>query len=242
MIDTNKKVTELFEAGCHLGHKKNRVYPKAKKYIYSIENGVSIIDLTMTVPLLEKAKEFVSKLGKEGKTLLVVASKRISSALISDLCQAAQVNHVTVKWPAGLITNFEMISKNVKRMLDMKDQKENGEWNKFVKHEQVELQKELNKLEKFYGGIANLKKLPDAIFVIDIKKEKNSVIEAKNYHIPVVAVVDTNVNPDLVDYPIPGNDDSLSSIEYFAKEIIGAYVKEKSKAQSSNDKTNPKTK
>jgi small subunit ribosomal protein S2 len=233
MTNLDKKVAELFEAGCHLGHKKNRVYPKAKKYIYSIENGVSVIDLTMTVPLLEKAKEFVSQLGKEGKTLLVVASKRISSTLISDLCQASQVNHVTVKWPAGLITNFEMISKNAKKLLDMKDQKEKGEWSKYVKHEQVELQKELNKLEKFYGGIAGLKKLPDAIFVIDIKKEKNSVIEAKDCGIPVVAVVDTNVNPDLVDYPIPGNDDSLSSIEYFAKEIIGAYT---------SNKLSPKTK
>lgn len=225
MINVDKKVAELFEAGCHLGHKKNRVYPKAKKYIYSIENGVSIIDLTMTVPLLEKAKEFVSKLGKEGKTLLVVASKRISSNLISDLCQASKINHVTVKWPAGLITNFEMISKNVKRMLEMKEQKEKGEWNKFVKHEQFELQKELNKLQKFYGGIADLKKLPDALFVIDIKKEKNCVIEARDRQIPVVAVVDTNTNPDLVDYPIPGNDDSLTSIEYFVKEIIGAYVR-----------------
>ena len=231
MTNVDKKVTELFEAGCHLGHKKNKVYPKAKKYIYSIENGVSVIDLTMTVPLLEKAKEFVSQLAKEGKTLLVVASKRISSSLISDLCKISQINHVTVKWPAGLITNFEMISKNVKKLLEMKDQKEKGEWSKFVKHEQVELQKKLNKLEKFYGGIANLKKTPDAIFVIDIKKEKNSVIEARSIHIPIVAVVDTNVNPDLVDYPIPGNDDSLSSIEYFAKEIIGEYTKNQIKDQ-----------
>ncbi len=236
MINVDKKVAELFEAGCHLGHKKNRVYPKAKKYIYSIENGVSVIDLTMTVPLLEKAKEFVSQLGKEGKILLVVASKRISSTLISDLCQTSQINHVTVKWPAGLITNFEMISKNVIKMLDMKDQKEKGEWNKFVKHEQVGLQKELNKLQKFYGGIANLKKLPDALFVVDIKKEKNCVIEAKNYHIPVVAIVDTNVNPDVIDYPIPGNDDSLTSIEYFVKEIIGAYTTNQVKVQKAKVK------
>ena len=117
-----------------------------------------------------------------------------------------------------------MISKNAKKLIEMKEQKENGGWSKFVKHEQVELQKELNKLEKFYGGIANLKKLPDALFVVDIKKEKNSVIEARSHHIPVIAIVDTNVNPDLVDFPIPGNDDSLSSIEYFTNEIIEAYT------------------
>ena len=240
MTNINEKVAELFAAGCHLGHKKNRVYPKAKKYIYSIENGVSIIDLTMTVPLLEKAKEFVSQLGKEGKTLLVVASKRISSNLISDFCQSANVNHVTVKWPAGLITNFEMISKNVVKMLDMKEQKEKGEWSKYVKHEQVELQKELNKLQKFYGGIANLKKLPDALFVVDIKKEKNCVIEAKDRHIPVVAIVDTNVNPDIIDYPIPGNDDSLTSIEYFIKVIINAYTENQAKNQNSKVKKTEK--
>ena len=166
MINVDKKVSELFEAGCHLGHKKNRVYPKAKKYIYSIENGVSVIDLTMTVPLLEKAKEFVSQLGKEGKTLLVVASKRISSSLISDLCQATQINHVTVKWPAGLISNFEMISKNAKKLLEMKEQKEAGEWTKFVKHEQVALQKELYKLEKFYGIEINIQCLARLAFIL----------------------------------------------------------------------------
>jgi small subunit ribosomal protein S2 len=224
MTDLDKKVEELFAVGAHLGHKTNRIHPQAKKYIYSIENGVSIIDLTITVPLLEKAKEFVSESAKNKKTLLVIVTKKVNSPFISDLCQKNNLPFITTKWPAGLFTNFDMIIKNVKKLNLMKEEKEKGEWGKFVKHEQVALDKKLKKLEKFYGGISSLQKLPDAIFVVDIKKEKNAVKEAKEVKIPVIAVVDTNANPNNIDYPIPGNDDSATSIEYFVKEIIGAYA------------------
>jgi len=224
MTDIDKKVEELFAVGAHLGHKTNRIHPQAKKYIYSIENGVSIIDLTITVPLLEKAKEFVSESAKNKKTLLVIVTKKVNSPFISDLCQKNNLPFITTKWPAGLFTNFDMIIKNVKKLNLMKEEKEKGEWGKFVKHEQVALDKKLKKLEKFYGGISSLQKLPDAIFVVDIKKEKNAVKEAKEVKIPVIAVVDTNANPNNIDYPIPGNDDSATSIEYFVKEIIGAYA------------------
>lgn len=227
MTNINKKVEELFAAGCHLGHKSNKIHPKAKKYIYTIENGTSIIDLTKTVDLLEKAKKFVSDLANANKIILVVVTKRIVSSLASDLCKKNNLPYVTVKWPAGLITNFDMIIKNAKKLKTMKEEKEKGEWNKFVKHEQIMLQKQLNKLEKFYGGIANLENLPDAVFVVDIKKEKNAVKEAREKNIPIVAIADTNVNPDIVDFPIPGNDDVASSIEYFLKEIIDSYVQHK---------------
>lgn len=225
MSDTNKKIEELFAAGSHLGHKKNKIHPKAKKYIYSLENGTSIIDLTKTVEFLEKAKKFVSSLGKENKTLLVVVTKRIAASTTAQLCKENNLPYVTIKWPAGLITNFDMIIKNAKKLKKMNEEKENGDWNKFVKHEQIKLQKQLNKLEKFYGGIANLEKLPDAVFVVDMKKEKNAVKEALEKKIPVVAIADTNINPDTVDYPIPGNDDAATSIQYFVKEIIESYVR-----------------
>lgn len=236
MSNNDKKVEELFAAGAHLGHKANRVHPKTNKYIYSFENGVSIIDLTKTVIFLEKAKQFVSELGKNEKVLLVVSTKKIVSNLTQELCQKNNLLFVNTKWPAGLLTNFEMIIKNVKKLNSMKEEKEKGEWNKFVKHEQVQLDKELKKLEKFYGGIANLKKLPDALFVIDIKKEKNSVKEAGEMKIPIVAVTDTNVDPDPIDYPIPGNDDSATSIEYFLKEIIEAYANSYLKGQEAKVK------
>lgn len=225
MTDINKKVEELFAAGSHLGHKKNKIHPKAKKYIYSLESGTSIIDLTKTVEFLEKAKKFASDLGNENKVMLVVVTKRIAASTTAKLCKENNIPYVTVKWPAGLITNFEMIIKNAKKLKKMKEDKENGEWNKFVKHEQIKLQKQINKLEKFYGGISNLEKLPDAVFVVDMKKEKNAVKEAKEKKIPVIAVADTNVNPDIVDFPIPGNDDAATSIQYFVKEIIESYVR-----------------
>ncbi len=236
MSNTDKKVEELFAAGAHLGHKANRVHPKTNKYIYSFENGVSIIDLTKTVDYLEKAKQFVSELGKNEKILLIVSTKKIVSNLTRELCEKNNLPFINTKWPAGLLTNFEMIIKNVKKLNSMKEEKEKGEWSKFVKHEQVQLEKELNRLVKFYGGIANLKKLPDALFVIDIKKEKNSVKESGEMKISIVAVTDTNANPDPINYPIPGNDDSATSIEYFLKEIIGAYTSSYLKGQESKAK------
>ncbi len=240
MTDNNKKVEELFAAGAHLGHKSNRVHPKTNKFIYSFENGVSIIDLTKTADYLEKAKNYISELGTSGKVLLVVCTKKIASNLTKELCSKNNLPFINTKWPAGLLTNFEMIIKNVKKLNSMKEEKAKGEWNKFVKHEQVKLDKELSKLEKFYGGIAELKKLPDALFIVDIKKEKNSVKESGEMKIKTVAVTDTNANPDPINYPIPGNDDSITSIEYFLNEIIGTYSSSFQKAGEAKTKESAK--
>ncbi|MDO8609401.1 MAG: 30S ribosomal protein S2 [bacterium] len=229
MTDTNKLVEELFAAGAHLGHKTNRVYPKAKKYIYTIDNGVSIIDLVKTVEGLEKGLTFISNLATNNKVLLIVVTKRVSSAMAQELCKTNNIAYVTMKWPAGLLTNFDKIIKNAKKLKQMKEEKEKGEWNKFVKHEQVKMTKDMNRLERLYGGLVSLTKLPDALFVIDIKKEKNAVNEGSYMHVPVVAITDTNVNPDLVTYAIPANDDSLTSIEYLLKKIVEAYASNKSK-------------
>jgi len=240
MIDNNKKVEELFTAGAHLGHKSNRVHPKTNKFIYSFENGVSIIDLTKTTEYLEKAKKFVAELGANGKILLVVCTKKIASNLTKELCIKNSLPFINTKWPAGLLTNFEMIIKNVKKLNSMKEEKEKGEWNKFVKHEQIKLDKELSKLDKFYGGIINLKKLPDALFIIDIKKEKNSVKESGEMKILTVAVTDTNADPDPIDYPIPGNDDAITSVEYFLKEIIETYSSNANKVKEMKAKEKAK--
>lgn len=237
MSDTiNLQVEELFKIGAHLGHKTNRVHPKAKKYIYTIENGVSIIDLTKTVTLLDQALAFAAKLGKENKTLLVVMTKRAASRFTQEICEKNGLPSVTVKWPAGLLTNFEMIMKNVKKLIAMKEEKEKGEWNKFVKHEQMKLAKDLRKLERFYEGLISLTRKPDALFVVDIKKEKNAVKEAVVNKIPLIAVVDTNVNPDDINYPIPANDDSMPSIEFFITKVIETYTNNKIKTQNSKIK------
>lgn len=227
MSNINKQVEKLFKAGAHLGHKTNRIHPKAKKYIYTVENGTSVIDLAKTVDLLDKALTFITKLAEEKKTLLIVVTKRVSASFAKELCQKNGIPYVTIKWPAGLLTNFEMIMKNVKKLTAMKEEKEKGGWNKFVKHEQFALNKTLNRLERFYGGLVSLTKRPDALFVVDIKKEKNAVKEARLHKIPVVAIVDTNVDPDLAAYPIPANDDSQTSIEYFVTKVVEEYMKGK---------------
>ncbi|NMB83784.1 30S ribosomal protein S2 [Candidatus Roizmanbacteria bacterium] len=227
MEKIDPKIEALFKAGAHLGHRTSKVHPKAKKYIYGIENATSIIDLTKTATLLDVAKEFITKLAKENKVLLIVSTKKNTAAFAKKICQDNKIPHITVKWPGGFLTNFDTLMKNIKKMKTMMEEKENGTWQKYVKHEQVKLSKELNRLEKFYGGLIDMEKLPDALFVVDIKKEKNAVYEAKNCRIPVVAVTDTNVNPDMVDYPIPANDDSVTSIEYLINEVVDAYKKAK---------------
>ena len=186
-----------------------------------------MIDLTKTTKLLDEAKQFIQELAKQKKLFLLVATKKIASSQIQTLCQKTSIPYVTAKWPAGLLTNFETITKNIKKLSQMKKDKEEGAWNKYVKHDRIKLEKQLLKLERAYGGLIQLEKLPDAFFIVDIKKEKNAVIEARKKNIPVVAITDTNVDPDLVDFPIPANDDSLSSIEYIVNQIVEAYIKAK---------------
>lgn len=233
MAENQKQIKELFDVKAHLGHKTSRTHPKAKKYIYTSQNGVSIIDLTKTLELLEKSLLFVQDLAKKNKVLLMVATKKIASAKIQDLCRKHSIPYISTKWPAGLLSNFETITKNIKKLIQMKKDRDEGAWLKFVKHDRVKLEKQLTKLEKAYGGLIQLDKLPDALFVVDIKKEKNAVKEARNIFIPILAVVDTNVDPDLVDYPIPANDDSLSSVEYIVNRVVDTYVKHKNTAKTS---------
>lgn len=225
MTSNQKTVEELFAASAHLGHKKNRIHPKSRKYIYRMENGVSIIDLTITADSLENIKTYVQKIASEGKKLLLVCTKKIAANKMMELSKKNNIFYVTNKWPAGLLTNFETIMKNIKKLNRMKKDKADGVWLKFVKHEQSRMERDLNKLERNYGGLASLERLPDVLFIIDVKKEKNAVSEARKSMIPIIAIADTNINPELIDFPIPANDDSLSSIEYIANEIISAYTK-----------------
>lgn len=224
MTDT-KKLEELFEAGVHLGHKSNRVHPLSKKYIYKFDSGTSIIDLTKTLVNLEKAKEFITKLATEKKSILFVATKKVASKIVEDHAVKNNLAYVTFKWPAGLLTNFETIDKNVKTLRQMQEDKETGAWNKLVKHERASLQKKLNRLNIHYGGLLPLNNIPDALFIVDIKKEKNAVNEAKKTNVPIIAIVDTNSNPNDVNLPIVGNDDSETSVRYLVDEIVETYLK-----------------
>lgn len=224
--DTNI-LQDLFAAQAHLGHKTNRVHPKAKKYIYSVDNGISIIDLTQTAPLLETAVEFACELGKEAKHLVVVGTKKVASPVVLELTKKFNVQYVATKWPPGLLTNFESMKSNLKRIKDLKTARDNGEWESLIKFEQSRLSRELGKLERVYGGIVELDRIPDALFIIDLKKEKNALIEAQKNSLPVIAITDTNTDPSTVKYPIPANDDSATSIAYILEKVLTAYTKGK---------------
>lgn len=218
-----KEIEKLFEVGAHLGHKKNRLHPKARKYVYKMVNGVAVIDLTQTVVQLHSAQQYLKQAAKEGKKLLVVGTKRVASQFIQEICKENDIPHITTKWMPGLLTNFETLSKNTKKMVDYETGKNDGSWDQFVKHERTKMQKDLNRLKRLYGGIENLKKRPDILFIIDIKREKNALKEAKQNGIPVIAITDTNTNPDTVDYPVVANDDSPTSSHYVVNAILSAY-------------------
>ncbi len=228
MAKTDPKT--LLAHGLHLGHKKNKVNPKAQEYIHSFQGGTSIIDLFQTAEALDKAKAYATELGKEGKKLLVVATKKIAREPVTKACVDNDVHYITNKWVAGFVTNFAEISKNIKKMNDMRQKQKDGAWNDLPHHEKVGLEKQLNKIASVYGGVATMEKEPDAVFIIDIRKEANALNESNIVGIPSIAVVDTNVNPLDVTYPIPANDDAISSITYVAEEIVNAYAEGKKKA------------
>lgn len=188
-------------------------------------DGVSIIDLTQTVAQLNKARAVLSNAAKEGKNVMFVGTKKVASQFLNEQCKGAEISCVTTKWLPGLLTNFDTIIKNVQKLRQMNEEKANGTWEQYVKHERVKKAKELSRLDKLYGGMVSLTKQPDILVVIDIKKEKNAITEAKMNKIPVVALVDTNSNPEEVDYPVIANDDAPPVVEYIIEAFIKAYTK-----------------
>ncbi len=184
-----------------------------------------MIDLEQTTIQLETAKAFLKNQVKEGKRILAVITKKIASQTAKTMCQNLGLSYVTAKWPPGLLTNFDNIFKNVKKMKTLGEAKTTGEWEKFVKHEQVKLNKQLLRLNVLYGGLAQLDRRPDLIITVDTKTEKNALKEAGEIGIPVVAILDTNSNPELVQYPIVANDDSTVTVEYLLKDLFSVFPK-----------------
>lgn len=218
-------VQDLFDAELHLGHKRNRLHPRARKYVYKMDNGISIIDLTQTVSQVENAVAFLRSLKAENKVILVVATKKVAAPVVAEYCKKNSIPFITAKWLPGLLTNFATLAKNIKKLNDLKTAEAQGEWSALAKHETIKLKKQIARLEKFYGGISTLTAHPDALFIIDSKKEHNAVDEAQKSSIPVVAITDTNTDPDSVTYPIVANDDSPKAIEYVVQQILGVLAK-----------------
>jgi len=215
---------ELLEAGAHFGHRKSAWNPKMKPYIYQERNRMHIIDLTRTVKLLEEAYNFVRDLAAEGKQILFVGTKQQAKKCIeeeADRCGSAYVNS---RWLGGFLTNFSTLKKRIERLSHLEREEKEGLWERLPKKEETKLKKELEKLRKNLGGVKNMDGLPHALYVVDIRVENIAVKEAKKIGIPVVAIIDSNVDPTLVDYPIPANDDAIKSIKLITSKIADAVI------------------
>ena len=212
MIKT-PSLEELLMAGAHFGHRTNRWHPKMKQFIFTSKNGIYIIDLKKTKEKLEEALEFMTKLVTEGKSILFVGTKNQVSEPMKKMAIAAGQPYIVGKWLGGYLTNFAIVKKSVKKYLDLIEKKEGGKLEKYTKKERLDFDREIKKLELRVGGLASLSKLPDALFVWDIKEEETAIKEAQQKNIPIIAICDTNVNPDEVNYPIPANDDATKTIQ-----------------------------
>lgn len=224
-------LTQLVEAGAHFGHLTRRWNPKMKPYIFMEKNGIHIIDLKKTLKLLQEAAEAITEVAAEGKKILFVGTKKQAKNIMETEARRCDQHWVTERWLGGMLTNFATIRKSVKRLQSIEKQESDGTFDKITKKERLFLSREKDKLKKILEGVENMTKLPGAIFVVDIKKEAIAVQEAKRLNIPVFAIVDTNCDPDPIDYLIPGNDDAVKTIELITQLIADSIIAGNEKAK-----------
>jgi small subunit ribosomal protein S2 len=217
---------ELLEAGVHFGHQVRRWNPKMKEYIFGERNGIYIIDLQKTQRMFREAIGFVTNIIAEdkGRTVLFVGTKRQAQDAIREEAERCGQYYVNQRWLGGLLTNFQTVQKSIKRLKDLESMQTDGRYEKLTKKERIKLDRERESLNKNLSGIKAMSRLPDAVFIIDVKKEEIAVAEANRLGIPIVAVVDTNCSPEGIDYVIPGNDDALRAVRLFASRIADAIV------------------
>ena len=215
---------ELLEAGVHFGHQVRRWNPKMEPYIFTARAGVHVMDLAQTVEKLEAVCEFVKEIGEAGGTIIFLASKNQARSIIAEEAKRSGAKYITERWIGGLLTNWEVAGKNIEKLADLKVKKEEGEFKDRTKKENLLIDREIARLERFYGGLSGLEKLPDALFVVDVRREENACREARKKGIPVVAVCDTNADLSLVDFPIPGNDDAIKAIKIMTSAVADAYL------------------
>jgi len=223
---------ELLEAGVHFGHQTKKRNPKMKKYIYNERNGIHIIDLQQTIKLFDEASRFMSNVTAQGKTVLFVGTKKQAQDAIAEEAERAGMPYVNQRWLGGLLTNFVTLKKSMKKFKELQKMKLDGDFEHFSKKDASKLEKKYKKMDKLFQGIKDMELLPEALFVIDPRKEDIAVGEAKKLNIPVVAVVDTNCDPDQIDYVIPGNDDAIRAIKLFASRVSDAVLEGKNQFAS----------
>jgi small subunit ribosomal protein S2 len=218
---------QLLEAGVHFGHQTRRWNPKMAPYIFTERNGIYIIDLQKTVVKLEEAYNFVKETSMEGKNVLFVGTKKQAMESVKDEATRAGAYYVNARWLGGMLTNFTTIRRRIARLKQLRTMEEDGTFDLLPKKEVIKLNLEIEKLEKFLGGIKEMSEMPGALFIVDPRKEKIAVAEAKKLGIPIVAIVDTNCDPDDVDYVIPGNDDAIRAVKLIAGAMADAIIEGK---------------
>lgn len=238
---------DLLEAGVHFGHQSKRWHPKMQPYIFTEREGIHVIDLEQTVDRLEKAATFLKTLASKGGKIIFVSTKEQAANIVKDEAIRAGAMHVTKRWTGGTLTNFETLRSIINRLETLEKQKESGELEKYTKREQLLFDREIDKLNGAFGGLKGLTKLPDALFVLDTKKELNCVREARKTGVTVVGVVDTNCDPTMIDYVIPANDDAIRAIKVIVKSIADAveegyadFNREQKEAQKTEQKEEAK--
>ena len=215
---------QLLEAGVHFGHQTRRWNPKMAEYIYMERNGIYIIDLQKTAKKLEEAYAFVRSVAENGQSVLFVGTKKQAQEAVKEEAERVGQFYVNARWLGGMLTNFKTMRTRIDRMAQLKKMQEDGTFDMLPKKEVVKLLHEMEKLDKYLGGVKDMKKLPGAMFVVDPRKEHNAISEARKLHIPIVAIVDTNCDPDEVDYVIPGNDDAIRAIRLISATMANAIV------------------
>ena len=218
---------QLLEAGVHFGHQTRRWNPKMAPYIFTERNGIYIIDLQKTVKKLEEAYMFVRDVAANGDTILFVGTKKQAQDSVRDEAERCGMPFVNARWLGGMLTNFNTIQKRIKRLGQLKTMEQNGTFDMLPKKEVIKLKLEIEKLEKFMGGITGMKRQPAAMFIVDPRKERIAVAEAKKLGIPIIAIVDTNCDPDEIDYVIPGNDDAIRAVKLIAGAMADAVLEGK---------------
>ncbi len=215
---------QLLEAGVHFGHQTRRWNPKMAKYIFTERNGIYIIDLQKTVKKVDEAYNFLRSVAEEGKSVLFVGTKKQAQEAVKEEALKADMFYVNERWLGGMMTNFQTIQKRINRLKELETMEEDGTFEVLTKKEVLQLRHEMEKLEKFLGGIKDMKKLPGALFIVDPRKERIAVAEARKLNIPIVAIVDTNCDPDEIDYVIPGNDDAIRAVKLLTGRMADAVI------------------
>ncbi len=226
---------QLLEAGVHFGHQTRRWNPKMAPYIFTERNGIYIIDLQKTVKKLEEAYFFARDIAAEGKSILFVGTKKQAQEAIKEEAERVGMYYVNARWLGGMLTNFKTMRRRIDRLNQLKRMEEDGTFNLLLKKEVIKLQAEIAKLEKYLGGVKDMNKLPGALFIVDPRKERNAIAEARKLGIPIIAVVDTNCDPEEVDYVIPGNDDAIRAIKLISQTIANAVVEARQGDQSAEE-------